>query len=593
MNKHDKNQKDEFYRGQYGALVKLWEADPSLKKCAPAAIIGALSFSGRVQEAVDLFTTIKVDTDESIECRFYLSIGLTRISKYLEARKYLAANLKLLNKSRSPQSQFFIFQGVAFYRYINGRFAMAQKYGDRAVRSANDSNFVYGRALGNDLLGHCRVRTGQITLGLKGLKSALTYAKALGDGGLVSAFTISIATYQAKYQSDAKQAIRLLTKTLREMKTEDNYSRTSISIELSEVYLNAGRCDLARKELNEAARGAIAAQNYRQEVMINLKFAKLYFLANKFSQSLVSLNLCRRICDSRVDKPLILEILALEAEILKATGQTEKLSTVEIDVEKIMAMSGGYLGNGLTQMYLSKLGREIRKGEDIIGDLLDDLKSDSAAQEILESGYLGLLQHCLAIERGRPCLYLNVIPGALTIFSDGQVHHVAQGLSATLIKIIRAINDARVANKEQLISSVWGYQYHPLTHDPLIFTAMARLRSLLGEHKGLLQLTEEGYSFASDLVITEHRLTKKPASTTTVLTLMTTGRGQIDQLNIRQLQIINYLNSNEFIDIQLGQKLFKVSAITASRDLSDLHRRGVISRIGKGRATKYILLRLS
>src|SRR5690606_16358459 len=34
-------------------------------------------------------------------------------------------------------------------------------------------------------------------------------------------------------------------------------------------------------------------------------------------------------------------------------------------------------------------------------------------------------------------------------------------------------------DKEQIIESVWGFEYHPLHHDPMIYSAMGRLRDLV------------------------------------------------------------------------------------------------------------------
>lgn len=60
------------------------------------------------------------------------------------------------------------------------------------------------------------------------------------------------------------------------------------------------------------------------------------------------------------------------------------------------------------------------------------------------------------------------------------------------------------------------------------------------------------------------------------------------QINDRQQQIINYLSQPESkISNSIVQKLFKISQITASRDLARLTSLGLVFPLGKGRSTYY------
>ena len=142
-------------------------------------------------------------------------------------------------------------------------------------------------------------------------------------------------------------------------------------------------------------------------------------------------------------------------------------------------------------------------------------------------------------------------------------------------------------SKEFLLERVWGYKYDITIHDPMIFTALGRLRTLLGPFKDFLQLTENGYWFTESVEVINHTAFTE-IKRATKPELISQLVGQIEQLNFRQLQIMNHLNSSDFIDLQTCLKLFKTSPITASRDLSQLHKRGLITRIGRARATKYI-----
>ena len=63
--------------------------------------------------------------------------------------------------------------------------------------------------------------------------------------------------------------------------------------------------------------------------------------------------------------------------------------------------------------------------------------------------------------------------------------------------------------------------------------------------------------------------------------------------NQRQRSIINYLKHNAFINVAHARTMFKVSDITACRDLSALTKAGVLERIGRARATQYRLSELN
>jgi len=60
-------------------------------------------------------------------------------------------------------------------------------------------------------------------------------------------------------------------------------------------------------------------------------------------------------------------------------------------------------------------------------------------------------------------------------------------------------------------------------------------------------------------------------------------------LNHRQLTILNRAwKPNDSISVPEYRALFRVSEITALRDLAGLHRQGLMIRVGRARATRYL-----
>jgi predicted HTH transcriptional regulator len=58
-------------------------------------------------------------------------------------------------------------------------------------------------------------------------------------------------------------------------------------------------------------------------------------------------------------------------------------------------------------------------------------------------------------------------------------------------------------------------------------------------------------------------------------------------LNHRQMAILSTLDQQKYINAAQCAGLYDVSKVTATRDLTELWKIGLIGRIGKGRATRY------
>src|SRR5690606_28751909 len=100
------------------------------------------------------------------------------------ARECFGANLRELRGKHGQKEQFYIYQGMAFYRYFCGRYRLSLHFASKAMASATQSQFTYGRVLASDLCGHLLVQTGNICEGLRTLKQASTLASQMGQSGL-------------------------------------------------------------------------------------------------------------------------------------------------------------------------------------------------------------------------------------------------------------------------------------------------------------------------------------------------------------------------------------------------------------------------
>jgi hypothetical protein len=128
----------------------------------------------------------------------------------------------------------------------------------------------------------------------------------------------------------------------------------------------------------------------------------------------------------------------------------------------------------------------------------------------------------------------------------------------------------RGLSKEDLIQQVWRQNYDPMTHDPLVYSTISRIRDLIDVD------CESGF----------YRLSSK------LKTALIDG--QSVELTHRQRAIID-LFATVGADIQRNNIVnsLNISERTALRELCELTRLGVLEKNGAGRGTCYRLRRMS
>ena len=196
--------------------------------------MGALCFLGRIEEGICYYNRVveNLSSSQKISCRFFLSIGCTRLAHKEEAVAYLVENLKQLRLQPSDRDRFYIYQGLAFYRNLGCRYRSSLEAADKAWKAAVSANFLWGRILAADLKGHGLLHTGQMNLGIASLKRANRIASKVGNKGLSTATEYSIAYATANTGSEPHETVDRLVKSLEQLAPEDSYSRIGLLIDL-------------------------------------------------------------------------------------------------------------------------------------------------------------------------------------------------------------------------------------------------------------------------------------------------------------------------------------------------------------------------
>lgn len=125
-------------------------------------------------------------------------------------------------------------------------------------------------------------------------------------------------------------------------------------------------------------------------------------------------------------------------------------------------------------------------------------------------------------------------------------------------------------SKEEIISQVWGYNYEPQTHDPLVYINIKRLRDLvpIEIHAGRYRISPEiSWQFVVPAAIEDRKLNLSP----------------------RQVSIVNYIQKNDDKSVSRSEivELLGISPRTALRELTEMVDKKFLIRHGAGRSARY------
>jgi hypothetical protein len=575
-----------FYKGTYSEVLTQSVDSPNWSQAQEDIpfVVGALSFTGRIEEA-EIFIQKIIVQRALVIARFFLGVGYTRLSRYPLAQKVFAENFRATRRKKTSDMElFFSYQGLSFFRFFSGRLKLAERSSKLAFQYANKADYLYGKVLSTDVRAHILIQLGEVSRGIKLLSNLKSLCEHLDNSSLPKAILISEVTYKSRF---GLGSIESLQGAIKNLDPGDNYSFANLLLEHSRQLAIRGNIDAAYKSLDEASRIIYSNQNRRQEVVLNLRYAQLMYLSGDFSRGLNAVRAAKRALDTNMDSILEVEALGMEYKFFLNLGMKKGCEELLPKLEYLSKRFGNNIQIRIYSRNQSGETHGLRKGEDLIGDLMDQICQDpeSAISLISKSEYYGLFYEVLLVEKGSSVLYLDLQPGTLTLFDRGNVIH-KMGLTPLLKKIILCLAKG-VTEKGSLVSQVWGYKYDPLRHDSIVYNSMVQLRKLLGNRAHWLVTSEGGYGLQAGIIIKSH---SKVVDTSHKPVLSPDIMADSASLNLRQIKILQFLKKNECIDVQKCKKLFNVSDITASRDLSALTKMNTIARIGKGRATQYMLL---
>jgi DNA-binding winged helix-turn-helix (wHTH) protein len=187
----------------------------------------------------------------------------------------------------------------------------------------------------------------------------------------------------------------------------------------------------------------------------------------------------------------------------------------------------------------------------------------------------------LGVVHDRECIMIGFLPAVWIVSSYEGVRFIQIKEGTILWSLMAALANGP-ATKEDLIISVWKYNYDPLRHDSVVYAAITALRKLLSPYGTRWIRFQEGRYLLDEAceVITHQKEEMKSPR-------ISNPNDALPKMNFRQSRLVEALRPQEFVSTRSYAASFGVSEETACRDLRELVKLGWLSRIGAGRCTSY------
>lgn len=592
-----------FYAGHYAEIVR--ECVDASRSAWPIErlpfVVGALAFGGRLEEARALFSSrirrlTPADATPVVAARFFLGVAYCRAGRMDEARREFLHNARF--RSGHALARFYVFQGLGCYRYFTGRLPKAARLALHALEQGFAADFPYGRLLATDLRGHTLVQLGQIQSGLSLLVTARALAGSLRLEGNVGALDCAISIYRARFGVvPVREAMRDLKASLAQAHPEDSYSERSLRIELAVQCALAGEGNAAWGLLEGLGSEHVPdGGDARSRIRFLLACASVARLRYGRASMQPFVSEARALLSTRSDIALEVDVLCTE---LISASDSHEMARIRRELLQL------HRDSGIERIWLRGVADESSGGffvapgaealeEDRLGALYVAClrASPELAERLIVTGHFGLLPLALGLEPGRR---LFVFGRRLAVEDHGNVHVIVDPPEGTL-RLLAALADGVLRSKDELLARVWGIGvYRPEAHDPVIHTAVSRVRAQLGVRGHWVEAVQGGYRLAAGVAVLTPFDGVPPGASSTLdpnghatVAFSLERRSLLPAPRERDAVLALLASAGPTSSSDVASHL-KVSEMTALRRLREHVERGTVSRDGKGKNTRYRL----
>lgn len=566
--------KDYFSQGCFAEIIS---AENKIAKADIKYLIGALCLSEQTEKAENVFKKSNHIDNESL---FFLGIGWTRLSEYKKARKYF---LQLKQNVQSELDLFLLSQGMSFYNFFICRYWLAEIW----VRQAHQclQNYqpdLFWQLINMDLMSHIFVKRGKINQGIGFAKSALKLAQEIKNTFSAEAIQVSLGIYNSTYGLDQKKSILQLKNLMQVQRKKSNfYSYFNLTLEyIRRLNLN-GQLQNAEQQLQLIRPALFTSSLKRQKALWCFRYAHLLYLQGRSEQSLYQIESSFDYLDKKQDLHLHIQLLGLKYKIM---------TQLKLDTNRIAEQLRKYIffcKDAQSLSYAYRFGWISKPvNEDPFAQFFHQWKraghqNYQSLKKLLDKDWLALFVDLIPAKHHQ-FIYLDFLPKQALLFNEHGIY-VLSGLTPLLRQTLLILNKGKM-NKKEFVELIWGYEYDSLRHDHLIYTLLGRVREFLQNHSSSLILKDNSIELRqTQCRVYEFESIKRSHEDTIISNISSSI------LNYRQIEILEYLRNNRYLDIKSTRKLLHTTAITAFRDLDGLIKLNKICRIGRARATRYSL----
>jgi len=193
------------------------------------------------------------------------------------------------------------------------------------------------------------------------------------------------------------------------------------------------------------------------------------------------------------------------------------------------------------------------------------------------------------------------------VVNGPEVLYLNKGVTQPIKRLIEILAEQSYQSKEYLIGEVWNYKYNPGVHDNLLHATLSKIRNLLGPLSNWIEWSNKGYRLSAHVQVRKPETQNvaklidsdsagnsgrrgdfqlPPASYSRLETLAnSTSRS----LNIRQVKLLKAMKPDGAISVRELARRYRISTMTAFRDITYLLELGLVVKLGRGRSTVYCL----
>ena len=575
MSSKHNNIRDLFVSGQIQQVYKLFLKGPTPTEDF-TWVLGALCFLGELYEALLISKKRKLVSADY----FFLITVATRNGEYDLVKKWFAELSK--KSSLNEENKFFYYQAMAFYAFYKCRYKACLTIVKRSRDASLSLSESFWKILSLDLLGHTYVETGDVHKGFAHLEEAHDLASLLGNKTFQQATKISIINYQSHFTDNPKKHLQIIDKRLRTLAKNDNYSEGSLLLSSAHLLLLTGQTHLADKALIKSQKIIFSSSTRRHKSMWYFERAYYYYLEGSYDLALNFLLESEEFCNSDIDKKANMKILGLRRSIYTILNK----NTDHLD--KILIQLALLVGDPVAINKLARLNLlAFEVTEDPLQHFFDQYNSldwKHSIPQLLETGYFSLLKDKLESKK-KSYLITGLWKKGILILSPNYVYVKESGVSDLLMKVLIILSSKKNVSKEEIVKIAWGYEYDPTRHDTSIYTLIHRLRKILGPIQKDLIGENHSYQLFHDFQHIDLTITSPHEAPISYLLQSDFKSGK--KWNIRQHKALGMIKSGRTFKVSEYAHEFKISVITALRDLSELKNANLINVYGKARATTY------